>query len=290
MTLRLLQIILLIASASAVFVVGAVITTSLLGPDAPSVVAAPTLVDPVVEIRLSSPGSPTHVFVGQPLIVHVELINLGARRARRQIPIDPTASAPDDEILLDEGLTPWEHRVAVTVTSDETIAISRLEPGSHLLNPDVIALDRRLGLAPARATFVIEGPDLSNVSPGQISVTATLPAEVVLAEHTRVIPLTLDLRPTPTNDPDRAHIGLAVARLAALRGESAAAIEAALTALALDPLQDDALRIIAESWEQQGDLAHALEWYDRYLETIPDADTDQRAALEAYVRALRRQR
>jgi tetratricopeptide (TPR) repeat protein len=57
----------------------------------------------------------------------------------------------------------------------------------------------------------------------------------------------------------------------------------------LDPLQDEALRIVAESWEQQGDLERALEWYDRYLETIPDSQADERVALETYVRALRRQ-
>ena len=286
---RLLQLVLLTASASAVFVVGAVVTASLRGEDAPTDVVAPAD-EPAVEVRVSSQGSPTRIFVGQPLVVHVELVNLEARRARRQVTIDPTDAAPTAEILLDDGATPWEHRLAVTLTTDETVVLSRSDLRSRLLDPNPIASGRRLGLASARTTFILDGPDLSRLAPGPIAVSATLPPAVVPPERIRVVPLTLELRPTPTNDPDRAAISLAVARVAALRGEFAAAIEAGLTTVALDPLQDEAFKIMGESWEQQGDIDRALGWYERYLETLPDSDSDDRAALEAYIRALRRQR
>ena len=62
-----------------------------------------------------------------------------------------------------------------------------------------------------------------------------------------------------------------------------------LTALALDPLQDEALVVVAEGWEQQGDIERAVEWYERYYETLPDAASEQRRALEEYIEALRRQ-
>ena len=44
--------------------------------------------------------------------------------------------------------------------------------------------------------------------------------------------------------------------------------------------------VVAESWEEQGDLDRAIEWYGRYLATIPAADADRRTALEAYVEDL----
>ena len=61
----------------------------------------------------------------------------------------------------------------------------------------------------------------------------------------------------------------------------------ALTALALDPLQDEALALVAEGWEEQGEIARAIEWYERYLATLPDEDNVQRRALLEYVEALR---
>ena len=82
---------------------------------------------------------------------------------------------------------------------------------------------------------------------------------------------------------------LASLGLAALEGRPAEAVEAGLTALALDPLQDEALMVVAEGWEQQGDVERAIEWYERYFETLPDSASEQRRALEEYIEALRRQ-
>ncbi len=48
------------------------------------------------------------------------------------------------------------------------------------------------------------------------------------------------------------------------RGKPTAAVEAALTALALDPLQDEALIVIAEGLEKQETVEHAVQWYERY--------------------------
>lgn len=284
---RLLQILLLVASAAAIFVVGAVVAS--VARDEPSELA-PAPANPLVEVRLSSPGEGSEVFVGQPLIVHVELVNLQARRVERQVPFDPTGDTAADDLMLDRDGIPWELRLALQVAADGVVAIDRVDPRRHLLDPDPVAAGRRLGLTPARTTFILEGPELARIPPGPLEINATLPVDLVPPDRVRVMPLRLDLRPTPTNDPDRAAINLAVARVAALREESATAIEAGLTALALDPLRDEALRIIAESWEQQGDVDRALEWYGRYLETIPDSAADERAALEVYVDALRRRR
>ena len=82
---------------------------------------------------------------------------------------------------------------------------------------------------------------------------------------------------------------LAVAEVATLRGEFAAAINAAQTVLELDPLQNRALTIIAEAYEVEGALQDAVEWYELYLATIPNTDADYRAKLADYIDALRRQ-
>ena len=108
-------------------------------------------------------------------------------------------------------------------------------------------------------------------------------------ERVRVIPLQVSITAAPTRDADRASVSLANARVAALRNNPKTAIEAAMTALALDPLLDESLMIIAESWEEEGDLDRATEWYGRYLETMPRGHPE-RAELEGYVRALRDQR
>lgn len=292
---RLLQLILLIASAAALFVVGGVINSTFRGGEAVTDVepaaAEATAVDvPAVEIRLSSPDTDAGIFVGQPLIVQVELVNLAARRADQQLPLEPGKSSETGDISLDQRATPWEERIVLSVRSDDVTVVEGINPQRHLLDPRPMAAGRRLGIAPVQTTILIDGPELAQLLPGQLEIGATLPSDLVAPTRVRTVPLRLELRPAPSDDRDRAAVSLAIARVAALRGESAAAIEAGLTALALDPLCDEALRVIAESWERQGDLDRALEWYGRYLDAIPDTAVDERVALETYLQALRRQR
>ena len=316
---RLFQLTLLVVSAAALFVVGAVIAspdrTDGAATDLPlsaddrseeartDIVQAadgasegartdvmPTGDDPSVEIRLSSRGTSSWVFVGQPLVVDVELTNLQNLEADRQVPLAAAGNIGEREIRLDRGTTPWERRLALYVKANGAMVIERVDSRTHLLDPDPAASNRRLGSAPARTTFILDLQALAEVPPGTLEIGATLPADLVPPDRLRIAPLMLELRPPPTNDPDRAAINLAAARVAALRGESAAAIEAGMAALALDPLRDEALRIVAESWEQQGDLDRAVEWYGRYLETIPDSAAEDRDELESHIDALRRQR
>ena len=285
---RLLQIILLIAAASTLFVVGAVFVSSV------GVIGAPPGDEPPVpearvEVRLTSQGGAAHVFAGQPLVVDVVLLNLQAGQARDRIGSDETGKGSGSEILLDGDGDAWERRLTLeTTTRDGSVVLENLPWHDRLLDSGSLS-DPRLGRAPVRATFVLDGSDLASLAPGAYVIQATLPADMVAPEHARVIPLEVSITPAPTSDPDRASVSLAVAKVAALRGEPEAAIEAALTALALDPLQDEALTIVAESWEEQGDLDRAIEWYGRYLNTIPDAEVNRRAKLAAYVDALRAQ-
>ena len=287
---RLLQIVLLTAAAAALFVVGGVMISAVRGTQIP---ADEDLLpgEPLVEVRVSSHGDISHLFVGQPVVLDVELLNLEARRVRNQTHGDPAAAAAAAEILLDAQETPWEHRLEMRIaTGDETAVLEELDWRSRLLGPMPAASERRLWLAPARTTFVLDGSDLASLDPGPYEILAALPAGTIAPERVRVVPLRLALHPAPISDLDRAVVSLAVSRVAALKGEPGEAIEAALTALALDPLQDEALAIIAESWEEQGDIDRAAEWYERYLETLPAGENDRRAELEAYVRALRQQR
>ena len=284
---RLLQIVLLTAAAAALFVVGAVIIAAVRGTRMPADETLPST-EPTVEVRVSSRGDVSHLFVGQPIVLDVELLNLEARRVRNQTHVDPAAAAAAVEITLDDPETPWEHRLAMNIaTADAVTVLEELDWRSRLLGPTPAASGRLLGLAPERTTFVLDGSDLAGLDPGPYEIQAALPGGTIAPERARVVPLKLALRPAPTSDPDRAVVSLAVSRVAALKGEPGAAIEAALTALALDPLQDEALAIIAESWEEQGDLDRAVEWYERYLETLPDGENDRRTELEAYVQALR---
>ncbi len=57
----------------------------------------------------------------------------------------------------------------------------------------------------------------------------------------------------------------------------------------LDPLRDEALVVIAEGWEEQGSAERAVQWYERYLETLDPIEGERRRSLESYVDALRRQ-
>jgi hypothetical protein len=168
--------------------------------------------------------------------------------------------------------------------------LNALDWHARLLDPDAASTGRRLALAPMRTTLVIDENDFAQLLPGRYVLRAVLPPDIAPPERVTVIPLEFDLVPAPDQDADRAVVSLAVARVAALRGEPALAVEAALTALALDPLQDEALAVVAEGWEQQGDLARAVEWDERYLETLQNSESEQRIALEDYVEALRQQR
>ena len=284
----LLQIILLIAAASTFFVVGAVLVSSV------GVIGAPpgdgsAVQEALVEVRLTSQGGAAYVFAGQPLVVDAVLLNLQAGRTPDGIGGNEAGADSGPGILLDGEGDAWERRLTLEATTrDGAVVLENLLWHDRLLDPGSPS-DRRLGRAPVRATFVLDGPDLASLAPGAYVIQATLPADMVAPEHVRVIPLEVSIAPTPTSDPDRASVSLAIAKVASLRGRPEAAIEAALTALALDPLQDDALTIVAESWEEQGDLDRAIQWYGRYLDTIPDAEVDRRAQLKAYVDALRAQ-
>ena len=153
-----------------------------------------------------------------------------------------------------------------------------------------MAAGRRLGAATVHTTFILDLADLESLVPGDLTIRAALPKNLVPPEQVRLIPLTLNLRPPPANDPDRALVSMSIARSAVLRNEPTAAMNAALTTLALDPLQDEALIIIAQYWETQGDLSRAIEWYKQYLDTLSKAEAHRRTGLEAYLDALGRQR
>lgn len=287
-----LQIVLLVASAATAFVIVAIVWSSLRSPDGAGLSVDPA--NALIEVRLSSHGNVSRLFIGQPLVIEVVLLNLEARRARNETQVDPEGAAEAAEILLDyedsAGELPWERRLTVTVSTPEGARVlNTLDWHARLLNPGVVSTGRRLALAPDRTTLIVDGADLANLLPGRYIVRVALPPEIAAPDRVTVIPLEFELVPEPDQDTDRAVVSLAIARVAALRGEPARAVEAALTALALDPLQDEALTVVAEGWEQQGDLDRAVEWYERYLETLPDSESAQRNALKDYIEALRQQ-
>lgn len=286
---RLLQLILLTASVSTVFVVSTAIVTLFPTPDTYSEFAAPSSKKETVEVRVSTRGEQPYMFLGQPLVVSVELINLQLSSMHNQ---EPEETANQSSIQLDNLAIPWEHRLTMTVSTDDKAEIlENLDWREHLLEPAPLASGRRLGpAATVRTTFVLDVTNLEDIAPGKLTIRATLPKNSVPPEQVRLIPLTLYVRPPPANDPDRALVSMAIARLAVLRNEPAAAMEAALATLDLDPLQDEPLIIIAQYWETQGDLHRAIKWYDQYLETIPKAEAHWRTDLEVYLEALRRQR
>ena len=296
---RLFGLVLLTAAASALYVVGAVGWSWWQGPNAPGgdpgVTAAPDHPNPLpseaaVEIRVASHGGASTLFRGQPLVFDVVVQNLEAQRAQNRAQEGDAAATTSVDLPLDGRAAPWERRLALTMTTaDGRPVLEEFDWTARLLRAAPSPSGRRLGLAPARATFVIDGAALGDQEPGAHEIRATLPADFAPVELVRGVPLVLDVQPAPTRDVDRATLTLAVAEVAALRGETAAAIEAAGTALELDPLRDRALTIIAEAYEAEGDLARAIEWYERYLETLPDADADSRAKLADYIDALRQQ-
>ena len=282
---KLLQIILLVATAATALVIAAIVWSALRPSDGAGLSVDP--VNALIEVRLSSHGDVSRLFIGQPLVVELVLLNLEARR------VDPAGAAAAAEIRLDyensAGDLPWERRLTVTMsTPGGATVLNTLDWHARLLDPRVASTGRQLALAPARTTLIIDGADLANLLPGRYILGVALPPEIAAPESVTVIPLEFELVPEPDQDTDRAVVSLA-ARVAALRGEPARAVEAALTALALDPLQDEALTVVAEGWEQQGDLERAVEWYERYLETLPDSENEQRDALEKYIEALRQQ-
>ena len=288
---KLLQITLLVAIASTVFVVAAIVWSSVRPSDLAALPTDPA--DALIEVRLSSHGDVSRLFVGQPLVVEVVLLNLEARRARNESQVDPEGAAAAASILIDSrdaGDLPWEQRLRFTLsTPGGARVLNTLDWNSRLLNSSAALVTRSLALAPARTTLVIEGADLATLLPGRYVLGASLPPDIVPPERVAIIPLELELVSEPTQDAERAVVSLAVARAAALRGEPAQAVEAGLTALALDPLQDEALSVVAEGWEQQGELERAVEWYERYLDTLADSESEQRRALEEYIVALRNQ-
>lgn len=285
---RLLQLILLTASASTLFVVSTAIVTLFPTPDTYSEFAAPSSNKQDVEVRVSTQGEPPYLFLGQPLVVNVELINLKWGSVQNQ---EPDETANQSTIQLDNLAIPWEHRLTMTVSTDDNAEVlENLDWREHLLKPPAVASGRRLGAATVHTTFILDIADLESLVPGDLTIRAALPKNLVPPEQVRLIPLTLNLRPPPANDPDRALVSMSIARSAVLRNEPTAAMNAALTTLALDPLQDEALIIIAQYWETQGDLSRAIEWYKQYLDTLSKAEAHRRTGLEAYLDALGRQR
>ena len=286
---KLLQITLLVAIASTVFVVAAIVWSLIRPSDLAGLPTDPA--DALIEVRLSSHGDVSRLFVGQPLVVEVVLLNLEARRARNENQVDPEGAAA--AILLDSrdtGDLSWEQRLRFTLsTPGGARVLNTLDWNSRLLDSSAALETRSLALVPARTTLVIEGADLATLLPGPYVLGAALPPDIVPPERVAIIPLEFELVSELTQDAERAVVSLAVARVAALRGEPAQAVEAGLTALALDPLQDEALSVVAEGWEQQGELERAVEWYERYLETLADSESEQRRALEEYIGALRNQ-
>jgi tetratricopeptide (TPR) repeat protein len=273
---RLLQIVLVIATAAALFVVGAVLTSPVGGGTPPDVLAVDQP-DARVEVRVSSRGGSAHLFAGEPLVVDVVLLNASTGDAASELPLD-TADVP------------WEQRLELDVrAADDSSVLNDFVWTDTLLGPAPTPSGRTLGAAPTRATFVLDSTDLAALAAGPYTIHGALSPELVAVDDVRSIPLTVTIAPAPTRDVDRARVSLAVAQAHALRGRPEAAGEAALTALALDPLLDEALLIVAEAWEERGDLDRAIEWYGRYLDTIPVGDADRRAALEAYVDALKGQ-
>ena len=282
---RLLQVVLLVSTAATLFVVGAILVSSLGGTP-----SRPAATEAAVEVRLTTPDGAATLFSGQPLVVDVALLTLDTRRRPDGLSDAQPRADGERAIQVDDDADPWEHRLAFEVTaSDGTVFLDELPWHDRLLEQEV-APGRLLDGRPLGARFVLDGQDLAALPPGRYNIEATLPAEVMTPGDVRVTPLQLSLIPAPIGDLDRASVILAEAKVAALRGNPEAAIDAGLTALALDPLQDEALAIVAEAWEDRGDIDRAIEWYDRYLATIPDADEDRRANLEAYMDALRRQR
>jgi tetratricopeptide (TPR) repeat protein len=288
---NLLRLSVLTATAAAAFVAAA-IAWSALNP-ASQTEGTVASEDATVEIRLSSHGGVSHLFVGQPLVVDIVLLNLEARRARNQAQVNPEAAVTAAQVVLDSGRggRPWQEQLILTMsTPGGATVLNTLDWNARLLDADREAAGRRLVLAPVRTTFVLGGEDLAALLPGRYILHATLPPETIGPDRVSVIPLEFERGFEPATDSDRAVVSLAVARVAGLRGQPALAVEAGLTALALDPLQDEALAVVAEGWEQQGDIERAIEWYERYFETLPDARSDQRRALQEYIEALRRQR
>ena len=287
---KVLQVTLFAATAAALFVVGAVVVSTLRPGPPPESRVDPA--DAILEIKLSTSADTRALFAGQPLVVDLVLLNLSARRARNQVRVDPEGAAAEAAIPLDDvsANLAWEHRLQLRVsTPGGGIVVNDLDLSARLLDPDIEPSDRRLELAPARTTFVLEGDELADLLPGPYIISAVLPSDIVPPERVAVTPLEIEMLPEPSRDADRAVVSLGIARVAAMRGHSAEAVEAGLTALALDPLQDEALMVVAEGWEQQGDIERAVEWYERYYETLPDAASEQRRALEEYIEALRLQ-
>ena len=300
----LLGLVLITAGASALFVLGTIaVVSSWRNTNVPSAPAATSFDDPtpdaaaplqsraVVELRLTSRGGASRLFAGQPLVFDVVLLNLEARRARNRARADPAETATTTEIPLDDATTPWERRLMLCMTAaDGTVVLGGFDWHTRLLDPIPSPSGRRLGPTPARATFVLDEGDLASLRPGPYVIAASLPPGITAENALRIVPLELAIGPAPHSDADSATISLAVAQVAALRGDTASAIEAAKTAIALDPSQDRGLTIIAEAYEDEGDLDRAIEWYDLYLETLDvDASDDYRKKLKAYIEALRRQ-
>ena len=135
---RLLQIILLVATAATAFVIAAVVWSSLRPQDGTGLAVDPA--DARVEVRLSSHGDVSRVFIGQPIVVEVVLLNLEARRARNETQVDPAGAAAAAEILLDyedsASDPPWERRLTMTLsTPGGATVLNTLDWHARLLDP-----------------------------------------------------------------------------------------------------------------------------------------------------------
>ena len=287
---RVLQAALFTTAAASVVVVGGVVTSSLRPPPAPAETVDPA--DAALEIRLTTPHPTTRVFVGQPLIIDVTLSNLEARRARSQAAPDLDAEVAAVEMVLDdpESGRRWTERLAMTMsTPGGATVLNHLSWSERLVESAAATSVSRLALSPARATFILDREDIAALLPGSYVVRAMVPPSVAPMARISVFPLAFNLEPKTTTDSERALVSLAQARAAALRDDPATAVDAAMTTLTLDPLQDDALLVVAEGWEEQGAVERAIQWYERFLERLDGTEIDRRRALKSYLDALRRQ-
>ena len=120
---RLLQLILLTASASTVFVVSCVIVTLFATPDTYSEFAGPSSNKQTVEVRVSTQGEQPYIFLGQPLVVNVDIVNLKLSSVQNQ---EFEETANQSTIQLDNLAIPWEHRLTMTVSTDDKAEVCLL--------------------------------------------------------------------------------------------------------------------------------------------------------------------
>ena len=118
---RVLQVVLFVSTAATLFVVSAILVSSLGGtPSRPSTEAA-------VEVRLTTPDGAATLFSGQPLVVDVALLTLDTRRRPDGLSAAQPRADGERAIQVDDDGDPWEQRLTFKVTaSDGTVVLDEL--------------------------------------------------------------------------------------------------------------------------------------------------------------------